>query len=371
MTPVQRPSRNDPSALRVGVFPYNPGYNPYQQLFADAVEDAGATVVRIGPRKILPLDHALSYGTDILHLDWPHDLYLGRNPALQFLKRGMYGWGLHRLRGRPLVWTAHNLVGHDSADAAYEHQMIQRLIDRCDGIVSFSHAAKAALRHDYRIPATAEVAVIPHGHYVDAYPNTVTPAQARSTLGLPSDAIVVLGFGTFAAYKGYDLLIDAFRKIGRRDAVLLLAGPAKDPALVARLTAMAAECRENDIDVRLMADTIAAEEVQNYFNACDLVCLPFRSILNSGSLMLAMSFARCVVAPSMGSVSEVAYPDALFDYAPDNPDGLRESLARAMETTNLADRGRDAMRYALESCGWDKTAAGTLGLYERILGRAR
>ena len=372
MTPAHRSPLRDRAALRVGIFPYNPGYNPYQRLFADALEAAGTAVVRIGPKKVLPLDHALSFAADILHLDWPHDLYLGRNPALQLLKRGMYGWGLHRLRTQPLVWTAHNLIGHDSPDAPYERRMIQRLIDRCNGVVSFSHAAAAALRHDYRIPERTEVAVIPHGHYIDAYPNVISPAEARAALDLLANATVLLGFGTFAEYKGYDTLIEAFRGIGHRDAVLLLAGPPKDAGFVARLTAMAAECREHDaLDVRIVAETIAADEVQIYFNACDLVCLPFRSILNSGSLMLAMSFGRCVVAPSIGSVPEIACPEAHFGYTPDNPDGLRDSLLQAMETADLAERGHAAMRFAKETYSWDKTAAGTLGLYERIIARSR
>ena len=91
-------SPRDDTPLRVGIFPYNPGYNPYQRLYTEALEAAGATVIRIEPRKVLPVHHALAFNADVLHLDWPHDLYLGRTPALQFAKRLMYGWGLRRLR---------------------------------------------------------------------------------------------------------------------------------------------------------------------------------------------------------------------------------------------------------------------------------
>lgn len=364
-------SSSTEQALRVGIYPYNPGYNPYQLLFANALEAAGTAVVRIPPRKVLPIDHALSFDVNILHLDWPHDLYLGRTPLRQAFKQAMYAWGLHRLRKQAVVWTAHNLVGHDSKDPRYEARMIQRLIEVCDGIVSFSGVADSALRRQYDVPDRVVTKVIHHGHYIDVYENTVSRASARTKLGLRPDAVTVLAFGTIAKYKGFDALIQAFRAAACANAVLLIAGPAKDPALLSHLRDLAARRRGDPADIRIIPETIDARDAQIYFNACDAVALPFRSVLNSGSLLLAMSFGRCVVAPAIGSIPEIAYPRAHFGYDPNAPDGLTDALKRAIRDGELKQRGAEAKRFAAENYGWESAAKGAINLYREILSTRR
>ena len=42
--------------------------------------------------------------------------------------------------------------------------------------------------------------------------------------------------------------------------------------------------------------------MQRYFNACDLVVLPYRRILNSGTLMLSLAFERPVLVPDRGTM---------------------------------------------------------------------
>ena len=359
------------SPIRVGIYPYNPGYNPYQFLFANALEAAGLTVVRIPPRKFLPLDYALSFDVDILHLDWPHDLYLGRTPLRRVVKRAMFTWGLRRLKKHAVVWTAHNLVAHDSEDARYEARMIQRLIDVCDGVVSFSNVADAALRQQYDVPAHLCTKVLHHGHYIDEYENTVTRASARAKLELPQDAVVVLAFGTIAKYKGFDALIQAFQAVAYEKTVLLIAGPAKDPDLLAQLQTLAARRQTSPVDIRVIPETIDSQDVQVYFNACDIVALPFRSVLNSGSLLLAMSFGRCVIAPNIGSVPEIAYSPAHFGYDPATPDGLTDALRRALRDDALEQRGTEAKQFAAENYGWERAAKDAICLYEEILSTPR
>jgi len=127
-------------------------------------------------------------------MDWPHDLYSGRTPLLRRAKRVMYALGLRRLARTPLVWTAHNLTAHDAPDRNDEVRMIQRLVDRCDGIVTFSRP-RGPPSGDLPRSSVDPVEVIYHGHYIDAYPNTMTRAEARERLGLDPGARVVLSLG--------------------------------------------------------------------------------------------------------------------------------------------------------------------------------
>ena len=355
-------SQNPQGDLTIGHFPYSPGFNPYQRLFSESLEAAGLSVVRIPNRKLLPIHFALSHPIDLLHMDWPHSFYIGRNWLATRIKRWMYALGLRRLARFPLVWTAHNLAAHDAAGAADERTMIQRLIDRCDGVVVMSDAAERLLRQTYRISEATRVAVIPHGHYIGAYANEITPEAARAELDIAPAARVVLLLGRIRPYKGADLLIRAFRQVAREGDVLLLAGPVSPAELSRELSDLAASPGRGE--VRFDGRLVPADRLQVYFNACDLVALPFRKILHSGSLLLAMSFGRCVVAPRIGSIEEIACPRAYFGY---DADDLASALSAALDRDDLLAAGREAMAFARQHYSWPDVGRKARALYEQIL----
>jgi len=62
---------------------------------------------------------------------------------------------------------------------------------------------------------------------------------------------------------------------------------------------------DQDERVRLSLEFVPTEKVPLYMGASDVVVLPFNSILNSGSVFLALSFNRAVLAPRLGSLPEI------------------------------------------------------------------
>ena len=71
---------------------------------------------------------------------------------------------------------------------------------------------------------------------------------------------------------------------------------------------------------------IADEEVFTYFRACDVVCLPFKKITTSGSVVLALSFGKPVITPRTGAQCELP-DDVGYLYDP-KEDGALESQSR-------------------------------------------
>ncbi|MGA2070543.1 MAG: glycosyltransferase family 4 protein [Sedimentisphaerales bacterium] len=356
--------------LRVGILPYNPGLNPYQRLFAGALESAGVGVERIPNRKFMPISRALSGPIDLLHIEWHHLFYAaGRMPFLPWVRKQMYLAGLKKLRDFPLVWTAHNIVAHDTLNREFEIDMTQRLLDCCDGIMVMSKAAENALRQVYRVPAETIVKIIPHGHFIGVYPNQVSREQARGKLAIAKNARVILMLGRILRYKGTDLLIDAFSKIAKKNDVLLLAGPAPSTELAAEVKRLAEKSCPQGARIYFTGKFVPDNEVQFFFNAADVVALPFRNILNSGSLMLAMSFGCCVVAPRMGSIPEIACPDAYFGYDADEAEGLVSALREALAQPNLVERGQASKQFARNRYSWGDIGLKARELYEEVLGR--
>lgn len=355
--------------LTVGSFPYNPGFNPYQKLFAGALEAAGVNVLRIPPSKWYPLSHASRQPIDLLHLDWHHDWYRGKNLATRWIKGLMFRHGLRSCKRLPVVWTAHNLTSHDSPNPQLDHRCTQELINICSGIVVMSDASESELRKEYSIDSATHVQKIHHGHYIDCYPNEVTREEARQKLGCESDEFVFLALGSLRAYKGYTNLVRAFAAIASPSDRLVIGGSASHRTYVEELRESIAEAKSRDptLKIDLHARTIGDEEMQYFFNASDVCVLPFERILNSGSLLLAMSFGKAVIAPRLGSIPEVAHPKSYVGYHAADMNGLKDALNEAR--TRFCDQNveDEILTFTRETYDWSHVGLQLRELYSRII----
>lgn len=278
--------------LRVLAWPIDPG-NPYTAaLYAEM--EAGIRVDRYAPRQLVNR-------YDVWHVHWPESLLNIRNPAMAALKvRSFLAMvDFVRLRGGKLVWTLHNLKAHDALHPRLEAAFWRRFIPRVDGVISLSEIGLAMARDRFSRLRGLPAAVIPHGHYRDAYPPC--EINAREALGVAPGARVILFFGEVRAYKNVDSLVRAFHEVKPANAVLLIAGRPKGQALADEIVSAAAR----DSRVRLTLGFIKREQVAWYFRAADLVVLPYRQILNSGSALLGLSLNRPVLVPDLGSMSEL------------------------------------------------------------------
>lgn len=321
----------DSNSKLIGSFPYAPGLNPYQRLITAAIEGAGNRVNRIPPSKWWPLQKAVSSDCELLHLDWPHDWYNGRNFALQTLKTVMYRGGLKSLRKKPVIWTAHNLVAHDSSNSQREQKLIQLLINECRGIMVMSDTARDELYQHYKVPSHTEVRKIYHGHYIDCYKNEVSREEARKRLNIDQKAFVYLAIGSIQPYKGHRDLIDSFSSTAKSEDILLIAGGGNQHFLKQIEDHASMQQSKTKGTIRLIPNFVPDNEFQYFFNAADVSVFPFRKVLNSGSVMLAMSFGSPIIAPRLGSIPEVVIPEHYFGYSSKRNQiaPLTEALKRA------------------------------------------
>jgi glycosyltransferase involved in cell wall biosynthesis len=337
--------------------------NPYGELLADAIRAQGIEVVAgQGPRRfpVLPLVLAwLRAGRPgVLHLHWTHR-YLRPQYGSRSLGRRRTGLELRLLRrlGVRLVWTIHNVSGHESGDAEERraHAMIAAL---CDAIVCHCEAARQLAAEAYSLDAAtrARMHVIPHGSYAGVYPDTFRRDQAREALGLAPGAVVLLFLGQIRPYKGVAGLLEAFRAVTHPDARLVVAGRIDDVDLRASLVAEASA----DPRVLLLPGEVPDDRMQVFLRAADAMVLPYRDVLTSGSAILGMTFGLPVVAPAIGCLPETLEGCSVL-YDPERPDGLRGALEAALGADLRALGARAASTAA--SLGWGPIGARTAALY--------
>lgn len=354
-----------PGKLRVLFLPRYVKSNPYQRELAAALGDRGVRVVYAGapPHHPLPiLSGWMRRGRPrVVHLHWTHQYLGGADVTPGPLRRARFLWQLRILRrlGVRLIWTIHNLGSHEGERSPGETAVHRKLFELCDAVICHCDAAAASAAEAYELDARLRrrLHVIPHGNYIGVYPNTVPRSEARSRLGLPAEARVLLFIGAVRAYKGLEELLAAFRALDEPDARLVIAGAPRRPSDAVPVVAAAA----GDSRVTLRLEFIPEDQVQVFLNAADVVVLPFRDVLTSGSMVLAMSFGRAVVAPSLGCLPETLAPGGGALYEPDDPKGLATALRTAL-TADLEAMGARNLERARE-LEWGPIADATAQLY--------
>lgn len=346
--------------------------NPYQRELRAALEGRGVSVSGArapGRDPVAILRSWLKHGrAPVVHLHWTHN-YLGQRAdgsSARFgrVRAALFLGQLRILRafGVRIVWTVHNLGHHDGTGTARLNARVhRRLVGLSDVVICHCEAALESAVATYEIRARDQerLHVIPHGNYVDVYGPSRPRDEARRSLGLPADTRVLLFAGAVRAYKGLAELAAAFRGVERADVRLVIAGKPATYGDAQELTdAAAADAR---IDLRL--GFVPDDELALLLGAADAVVLPFRDILTSGSAILAMSYGRAVIAPSLGCLPETLDPEAAILYDPRRPDALMRALNHALDA-DLEAMGAHA-RLLADRLAWGPIAAATAELYRR------
>jgi glycosyltransferase involved in cell wall biosynthesis len=198
---------------------------------------------------------------------------------------------LMSLAGIKLVYTAHNILPHERS---FIDRSIQSIVYKSAGIIIVhSKYIKNKLLRNFSV-SEEKVHVIPHGNFDIYLPSDrMTKSEAREILGLANEDKVALFFGYIREYKGVDLLLDAFDMASKFDPELklVIAGMPYNKTLMDRYEQRIREIPAGD---RLIThfSFIPSDKVQDYFESCDVVLLPYKNIDHSGIIHLAYSFCN-------------------------------------------------------------------------------
>lgn len=314
--------------------------NPYQRLLYGAdmqqVEFCAGTI----DAALRAIETSHQPETHVFHLHWLNFLFVNLHEesaareAADELLRKMKAF---KDKGGSLIWTIHNVVSHDTQFWEVEKDLSCRLTDLVDVLHFHNEASISEVEDAFPIPRH-KVRITRHGNYIGAYPNFVPREAARHYLGVAPTDDVILFNGQVRGYKGIDTLIDAFRKVlaDRKTALLMIAGTMKNDPLAEAKPPLSDFERSRIIAVDRFIDE---SELQIFLKGADFAIYPYRNILTSGSLMLALTFGLPVVVPDVGMTRDVLGDGAaglLYD-----GNGGAAALEAAIRTMlKHKDRGR-------------------------------
>jgi glycosyltransferase involved in cell wall biosynthesis len=228
--------------------------------------------------------------------------------------------------GKKLVWTMHNRLSHEKKSGDLSRILVKMILKSADAVVIHCAETETILREIYP-QFRGKVLLIPHPHFIGIYgPMRTLPEMKQAPLEL-------LFIGAVKPYKNLELLIRVCREFG--DAVhLTIAGKPSTPAYAHELQGLATGADQINLKLGFVEDS----EIAGLIDNSELLVLPYdlRSSLNSGTVILAFSYARTVICPRIGTIDELPEGQSeLFTYTYDSEleheQNLRHSIQNALE----------------------------------------
>lgn len=363
-----------PSAkIKVLMLPDFRNDNPYQSLLSQGLAQEQIQVefwsyyLNYFPilRGVLKNRHP---AVDIVHLHWL-DFYINarkRGSKLLACIKFLLDIILVRMLGVKIVWTIHNQVSHDDPFPTLEIWTRWILSKLVNGIIFHSYSSLKLVEIDSKFNSQNAI-VIPHGHYRDVYADSVDLIYARKELGLPLTGRIYMNIGFLKPYKKIEKLINIWKNYQDsfgNDTLLIVGKPVNHSYYL--------ELREICKDIPgliLIPEFIESSRIHLFFSAADVIVFPFEKILTSGSLILAMSYNKPIIAPDLGGIAETLGVASQLLYNPNDEQGLLKAL---QQSTTIDLRALSILvKQECDALNWDLIAQKTAQFYQDILGKRK
>ena len=209
----------------------------------------------------------------------------------------------HKTRCIALV---HNMFPHEKS--VLDRMFAPWFVRSQDGFVALSEAVVKDIHTLTKAPAVSS----PHPIY-DHYGAQMDKASACQALGLDAEKEYMLFFGLVRAYKGLDLLLDAFAQVQTElpDLQLLIAGEFYEQEDKYR-----EQIQRNGLTDRVVVrnEFIPDEDLRKYFGASSLIVQPYKSATQSGVTQVAFHFEKPILVTRVGGLEEIVH-DGKMGYA--------------------------------------------------------
>lgn len=272
---------------------------------------------------------------------------------------------LAKLFGFKVVITAHDIesFAKDSSQG-----MARAVYYACDLIIVHNQVSFKELNTRLRV-TQAKIRVIAHGNYIDFINTHVSQQQARERLMLAGEGPFLLFFGQIKEVKGLDILINALPEVIKKFPLikLIVAGKvwkddfSKYQALV--------EKHKLSSNINFHIHYIPDELLSYYYQASNLVVLPYRKIYQSGVLLMAMSFGCPVLVSDLEGMIEVVQDNLNgFTFRQGDSHHLAQRLITILSDSRMT-QGVAKAGYATvcNHYGWTQISHQTSQVYSEII----
>ncbi|MEI6695444.1 MAG: glycosyltransferase [Bacteroidota bacterium] len=233
-----------------------------------------------------------------------------------------------RNRKTKVICIVDNIIPHEKRVGDF--QLTNYFVKAVDAFVAMS---KSVLNDIAFFDKTKAKAFCPHPLF-DNFGEIMDKKTAIAQVGLDPQFAYLLFFGFIRAYKGLDILLQAFadERLRKFPVKLIIAGEFYEDAKP--YTDLMEELNLKDFLV-LKTDFIPDQEVGRYFCAADMVVQPYKNATQSGVTQIAYHFNKPMLVTNVGGLSEIV-PDGIAGYVVEaNPTDIADQLYDFYENNKL------------------------------------
>lgn len=261
------------------------------------------------------------------------------------------------------IALVHNLIPHEPT--ILDKLFAPWFVRQTDGFVALSQSVVDDIKKVESQKSIVErpKTFSPHPIY-DHYGERMSKAAACEALGLDAQYDYMLFFGLVRAYKGLDLLIDAFAlsKDELPKLRLLIAGEFYEDEQKYR-----DQINQLGLDERIIVrnEFIPDSDLRKYFGAADLIVQPYKSATQSGVTQVAFHFEKPMLVTNVGGLGEIVHHGKMgYAVAPDA--GQIAECLRDYYNQRRQAEFTDYLLHEKNKYAWDKMSNAYLQLYSSL-----
>jgi len=343
--------------------------NPYLNLLKENLLTYKFEAIFDNYQKWLPITLAClkNRNCHVVHLHWLQPiincLYISRIKTIQYLILLVLiiDLAICKLFGKKIFWTVHNLYSPVSQEKKFEIYFRKILYTFSSEVFVHSKSSIEEIKVAYNLKNTDKITVSYHGHYIDSYPNTISREVARKSLNIGNSNKIILFIGNIREYKGVPHLIQEFNKIPLNiDASLIIAGRPISKEYEKKITYIT----NKHSNIYTFFEFIPDNKIQIYMNAADVCVFPYQETLTSGSIILAMSFGKPIIAPRKKIINEILEDEGVIYY--DKHTSLYDALIKTLNCPNLSKMGENN-KMRVSKFDWDTMCQNLANSYSKSL----
>lgn len=278
--------------MKILASPYSVKVNPYVDLFYSSLKRANSNV-DIQPYRLRHFFNSI----DICHFHWPES-FLNASSAYLRIKGFLFlciKIKLLKLLKVKIIWTVHNFSPHEKySSSTLEELFYKYWLKNVDALIFLSRASQKKFFIKYSANIRSEV--IPHGHYREIYKSIMPSTYFKKQFDIGKEDFIFGHYGLIRRYKNIPKLIQEFKKLDGDHYKLIIAGSVHkaDELLEKEINYEA----QSDSRVKLHLHFLKNEEMKELYSLTNIVILPFKDIVNSGSALLSLSMNCPIVVPN-------------------------------------------------------------------------
>jgi glycosyltransferase involved in cell wall biosynthesis len=293
---------------------------------------------------------------DIIHINWV-TAFLGA-PYWVILMLNRFGVK------RKVVITCHNITDHEPVP--FSGFFTGRVFKMADQLIVHAAENKERLNRDFGIPFE-NITIVPHGDFSFFTDLRSDTDNQIAKIKKSDKENLILFLGYIRKYKGLRFLIEAFPEILKEcpDTRLVIAGECWED--IKEYEKMIEEFGITD-RVTLTPGFVPDSDVWKYFDAADLVVLPYHNTEQtiSGPLLVSMAFGKATVVGNSGGIGDLVRDglDALLVPGGDVK-AIANASIRLLKDPELRERLGSNAEKEIKKYNWADAALEIVEVYKR------